>query len=237
MKSQLAPQLLELIKMLFNVATYRVAMLEFKINTSQMPLGKLSKKNIQKGFEALTEIQNLLCNTKHDFDIKERLIIDASNRLFTLIPSIHPRAIQHEDDVKAKVKMLEALQDIEIASRLVGFDRDDDESLDEKYKKLHCGITPLPHDSEDYQLVEKYLLNNHAPIHKDWTLELEEVFALEREGEFDKFVPYKDKLKNKMLLWHGSRGKFCWYSQPRFENCTSRSPSEWLQFWQRHLLR
>ncbi|WOL07419.1 hypothetical protein Cni_G16160 [Canna indica] len=205
MKSQLAPQLLELIKMLFNVETYRAAMLEFEINMSEMPLGKLSKKNIQKGFEALTEIQNLLCSTEHDSAIKESLVIDASNRFFTLIPSIHPHAIRHEDDVKAKVKMLEALQDIEIASRLVGFDRDDDESLDEKYKKLRCGMTPLPHDSEDYQLVEKYLLNTHAPTHKDWTLELEEVFALEREGEFDKFSPYKDKLKNKMLLWHGSR--------------------------------
>ena len=62
--------------------------------------------------------------------------------------------------------MLEALQDIEIASRLVGFDGDNDESLDDKYKKLHCEIIPLAHDSEDYKLVEKYLLNTHAPTHK-----------------------------------------------------------------------
>lgn len=62
--------------------------------------------------------------------------------------------------------MLEALQDIEIASRLVGFDSDNDESLDDKFKKLHCDIMPLSHDSEDYKLVEKYLLNTHAPTHK-----------------------------------------------------------------------
>lgn len=62
--------------------------------------------------------------------------------------------------------MLEALQDIEIASRLVGFDGENDDSLDEKYKKLRCDLTPLPHDSEDYKLVEKYLLNTHAPTHK-----------------------------------------------------------------------
>lgn len=140
--------------------------------------------------------------------------------------------------------MLEALQDIEIASRLVGFDVDSDDSLDEKYKKLCCNIAPLPHDSEDYQLIEKYLHNTHAPTHtvsfqirsfffffflsvcggwgfvacvlqvlrsntdclwypQEWSLELEEVFSLEREGEFDKFAPYRQKLKNKMLLWHG----------------------------------
>ncbi|XP_042474462.1 poly [ADP-ribose] polymerase 1-like [Zingiber officinale] len=100
--------------------------------------------------------------------------------------------------------MLEALKDIEIASRLVAFDRDDDMSLDEKYEKLQCAITPLSHDSEDYQLLKKYLLNTHAPTHKDWSLELEEIFVLEREGECDKFAPFKD-MKNKMLLWHGSR--------------------------------
>lgn len=38
---------------------------------------------------------------------------------------------------------------------------------------------------------------------QEWSLELEEVFALEREGESDQFATYRDKLKNKMLLWHG----------------------------------
>ncbi|XVE77898.1 hypothetical protein DITRI_Ditri13aG0100800 [Diplodiscus trichospermus] len=204
--SRLAPLLVELMKMLFNVETYRqAAMMEFEINMSEMPLGKLSKSNIQKGFEALTEIQNLLNSNAHDPSVKESLIIDASNRFFTVIPSIHPHVIRDEDDFKSKVKMLEALQDIEIASRLVGFDVDSDDSLDEKYKKLKCDITPLPHDSEDFRLIEKYLLTTHAPTHTEWTLELEEVFSLEREGEFDKFAPYREKLNNRMLLWHGSR--------------------------------
>uniref|UniRef100_A0A9I9DUL3 Poly [ADP-ribose] polymerase n=1 Tax=Cucumis melo TaxID=3656 RepID=A0A9I9DUL3_CUCME len=203
--TKLAPQLAQLMKMLFNVETYRAAMMEFEINMSEMPLGKLSRSNIQKGFEALTEIQNLLNSSMHDPSVKESLIIDASNRFFTVIPSIHPHIIRDEDDFKSKLKMLEALQDIEIASRLVGFDVDSDESLDDKYKKLHCDIAPISHESDDYKLIEKYLLNTHAPTHTDWALELEEVFSLEREGEFDKFVPFRQKLKNKMLLWHGSR--------------------------------
>ncbi|KAL5561852.1 hypothetical protein UlMin_031599 [Ulmus minor] len=203
--SKLAPPLAELMKMLFNVETYRAAMMEFEINMSEMPLGKLSKSNIQKGFEALTEIQDLLNSNSFDPSMKQSLIVDASNRFFTVIPSIHPHVISDEDDFKSKVKMLEALQDIEIASRLVGFDVESDDSLDDKYKKLKCGIVPLPHDNEDFQLIEKYLHTTHAPTHTDWSLELEEVFALEREGELDKFVPYRKKLGNKMLLWHGSR--------------------------------
>ncbi|KAM7260198.1 hypothetical protein ACFE04_015939 [Oxalis oulophora] len=205
-ESQLARPLLELMKMLFNVETYRAAMMEFEINMSEMPLGKLSKTNIQNGFGALTEIQNLLSSSNtYDPSMKESLLVDASNRFFTVIPSIHPHVIRDEDDFKSKVKMLEALQDIEIASRLVGFDVDNDDTLDEKYKKLGCDIDPLSHNSEDYQLIEKYLLHTHAPTHTEWTLELEEVFSLERKGEFDKFAPQREKLGNQMLLWHGSR--------------------------------
>ncbi|KAL5712187.1 NAD(+) ADP-ribosyltransferase [Ranunculus cassubicifolius] len=203
-KSLLPPPLVELMKMLFDVETYRAAMMEFEINMSEMPLGKLSKSNIQKGFEALTEIQNLLGGDR-DPDIKESLLTDASNRFFTLIPSIHPHVIRDEYDFTAKVKMLEALQDIEIASRLVGFDIENDDSLDENYKKLRCEIAPLPHDSEDFQLVKDYLHKTHAPTHTEWALELEDVFTLEREGEVDKFAPFRAKLENKMLLWHGSR--------------------------------
>ncbi|QCD97725.1 poly [Vigna unguiculata] len=204
--SKLPPPLIELIKMLFNVETYRSAMMEFEINMSEMPLGKLSKNNIQKGFEALTEIQNLFKITDPDPSVKESLLINASNRFFTMIPSIHPHIIRDEDDFKSKVvKMLEALQDIEIASRLVGFDANNEDSIDDSYKKLHCDISPLPHDSEDFGLIKKFLLNTHAPTHTDWSLELEEVFSLEREGEFDNFAPYRDKLGNRMLLWHGSR--------------------------------
>ncbi|PWZ40138.1 Poly [ADP-ribose] polymerase 1 [Zea mays] len=206
MKSSLAPQLLELMKMLFNVETYRAAMMEFEINMSEMPLGKLSKENIEKGFEALTEIQNLLKDTADQaLAVRESLIVAASNRFFTLIPSIHPHIIRDEDDLMIKAKMLEALQDIEIASKIVGFDSDSDESLDDKYMKLHCDITPLAHDSEDYKLIEQYLLNTHAPTHKDWSLELEEVFSLDRDGELNKYSRYKNNLHNKMLLWHGSR--------------------------------
>ncbi|XP_076905255.1 poly [ADP-ribose] polymerase 1-like [Bidens hawaiensis] len=204
-KSQLAPPLAELMKMLFNVETYRAAMMEFEINMAEMPLGKLSKSNIQRGFQVLTELQDLLNKSTDNPAVKESMIVDASNRFFTIIPSVHPHVIKDEDDFKTKVKMLEALQDIEIASRLVGFDVDNDDSLDDKYKKLQCEMVPLPHDSEDYRLVEKYLQTTHAPTHTDWALELEEVFTVDRRGEFDKFSPYKNKLNNKMLLWHGSR--------------------------------
>ena len=55
------------------------------------------------GFEALTEIQNLLKISNPDPSVKESLLINASNRFFTMIPSIHPHIIRDEDDFKSKV--------------------------------------------------------------------------------------------------------------------------------------
>jgi poly [ADP-ribose] polymerase 1 len=43
---------------------------------------------------------------------------------------------------------------------------------------------------------------------KDWSLELEEVFALDRDGELNKYSKYKNNLHNKMLLWHGKNFSF-----------------------------
>ena len=43
------------------------------------------------------------------------------------------------------------------------------------------------------------------PILKDWSLELEEVYVLDRDGESNKYSRYKNNLHNKMLLWHGKQ--------------------------------
>ena len=40
-------------------------------------------------------------------------------------------------------------------------------------------------------------------ILQEWALELEDVYAVDREGETDHYVPFKESLDNKMLLWHG----------------------------------
>jgi hypothetical protein len=40
-------------------------------------------------------------------------------------------------------------------------------------------------------------------LSQDWALELEDVFAVDREGEAESFTPFKMCLENHMLLWHG----------------------------------
>ena len=112
-------------------------MMEFEINMSEMPLGKLSKRHIQRGwllwnycvvllfenfvtwlliyihadcksfcaiagYEVLTEIQNILKDAGNG-PRQQGLLVDASNRFFTLIPTVHPMVISNEQTLKSKV--------------------------------------------------------------------------------------------------------------------------------------
>lgn len=51
------------------------------------------------------------------------------------------------------------------------------------------------------QVIENYLLKNHGKTHRQYSLELLELFECRKESEYERF---KD-VGNNMLLWHGSR--------------------------------
>jgi len=53
-------------------------------------------------------------------------------------------------------------------------------------------------------MIKEYITNTHAPTHSSYTLELMEVFNIERHGESKRYKPFR-KLPNRKLLWHGSR--------------------------------
>ncbi|KAI3463790.1 hypothetical protein Pfo_020453 [Paulownia fortunei] len=93
---------MELVKILYNVETYRASMMEFEINLSELPLGNLSKSNIPKGLEPFNTVAYAPI-------VKGRPIVDASNIVFIVIPSIHPLVIKDEDDFKSKRRLLKRL--------------------------------------------------------------------------------------------------------------------------------
>ena len=53
-------------------------------------------------------------------------------------------------------------------------------------------------------MLEDYIANTHAPTHSSYSLELMDVFKIERHGEAKRYKPFR-KLPNRKLLWHGSR--------------------------------
>jgi poly [ADP-ribose] polymerase len=84
-----------------------------------MPLGKLSKTQIAKGFEVLEEIEDVL---KSNAANKSTKINDLSSKFYTVIPQDFgrtvPPAINNEELLQKKYDMLMVLSDIELAQSM-----------------------------------------------------------------------------------------------------------------------
>jgi predicted DNA-binding WGR domain protein len=72
----------DLIKLIFDEKAMNKVVLEFELNTQKMPLGKLSKKQIQSAYDVLNELQTLI----NESDPEVLKFIDASNKFYTFVP-------------------------------------------------------------------------------------------------------------------------------------------------------
>ncbi|XP_044593172.1 poly [ADP-ribose] polymerase [Cotesia glomerata] len=204
-KSELKKPVQELIRLIFDINIMKKVMKEYELDTEKMPLGKLSKKQLEKAYQVLTELQELISKGNPE----RMLLIDASNRFYTLVPHSFgvqdPPILETEEAIKGKCEMLDSLLEMEIAYNLLSVKTDENQSpIDAHYKQLNTDIDVLERDSEEFKLVETYTKNTHAATHTAYELQIEDVFVIKRKGEDKRYKPFA-KLPNKKLLWHGSR--------------------------------
>lgn len=199
LESKLDKRIQNLIELICNVQAMEEMLKEMKYDTKKAPLGKLTTDQIKAGYEALKRIDTCVRNS--DFGSN---LVKACDEFYTRIPHCfgmkRPPLIRTTEEVKIKLDLLEALGDIQIAVKAL---QDEEESLehpvDKHYKTLHCAMTPLDHDHDDFKMIAKYLENTHASTHNQYHMELLDVFSLEHEKK-----AFTD-VGNRMLLWHGSR--------------------------------
>ncbi|EFN84955.1 poly [ADP-ribose] polymerase [Harpegnathos saltator] len=205
-KSNLQQPIQDLMRLIFDVASMKRVMLEFEIDMDKMPLGKLSQKQIQEAYGVLTMLQNEL---KKSGSTDRITLIDASNKFYTLIPHNYGiselKPLETLEEIKTKCDMLDALLEMEVAYSLLRDKTDEQENpLDSHYKQLKTDIDVLDKKSEEFKMIEQYVKNTHAATHTQYELEIEDVFVVKRQGEEQRYKPFK-KLPNRKLLWHGSR--------------------------------
>ncbi|MEQ2224181.1 Poly [ADP-ribose] polymerase 1 [Ilyodon furcidens] len=204
-KSKLDRPVQDLIKMIFDVESMKKAMVEFEIDLQKMPLGKLSKRQIQSAYALLTEVQQAVSAS-----VPEAKILDLSNRFYTLIPHDFgmkkPPLLNNLDYVKAKVEMLDNLLDIEVAYSLLrgGAQDNEHDPIDINYEKLKTKIEVVDKTTQEAEIIMQYVKNTHAATHNTYTLEVQEIFKIAREGEHQRYRPFEE-IHNRQLLWHGSR--------------------------------
>lgn len=81
-KSKLHKAIQDLVALIFDVETMKKALVEFEIDLTKMPLGKLSRKQVKSAYSILTEVLEMVKTNSGS----EARFLDASNRFFTLIP-------------------------------------------------------------------------------------------------------------------------------------------------------
>ncbi|EXB33507.1 Poly [ADP-ribose] polymerase 2 [Morus notabilis] len=203
--TKLEQRVAKFISLICNVSMMKQQMMEIGYNADKLPLGKLSKSTILKGYEVLKRIADVIGQSDR------RTLEQLSGEFYTVIPhdfgfkKMRDYVIDTPQKLKSKLEMVEALSEIEVATKLlkddIGFQED---TLYSHYQSLRCELTPLDVDSDEFTMVAKYMQNTHGKTHSNYTVDIAQLFRLSKEGEEDRFRKFSSA-KNRMLLWHGSR--------------------------------
>ncbi|XP_034142896.1 protein mono-ADP-ribosyltransferase PARP3 isoform X1 [Esox lucius] len=199
----------KLIQLIFSNDMFKEAMECMNLDIKKMPLGKLSKLQIAKGFEVLEEIDGAMKERKTSRTKLEEL----SSKFFTTIPHNfgrnRPPVIDSSEIVDKKKEMLLVLADIEIAQNLKAETEKFQEEmevekvphpLDQNYLSLNCKLGLLQRDTQEFKVIESYL---KATAHSHSQPKIVDVWEVDRETEAERFRE-NDHLDNRRLLWHGT---------------------------------
>ncbi|XP_055269909.1 protein mono-ADP-ribosyltransferase PARP3 isoform X1 [Moschus berezovskii] len=196
----------KLITNIFSKDMFQNAMALMNLDVKKMPLGKLSKQQIARGFEALEAVEAAL---KAPAD-SGRSLEELSSHFYTVIPHnfgrSRPPPINSPELLQAKKDMLLVLADIELAQTLQATPEETKKveevphPLDRDYQLLKCQLQLLDPETPEYKVIHAYLKqtsNSYRPP------ALQHVWKVDREGEGDRFQAHA-KLGNRKLLWHGT---------------------------------
>ncbi|XP_059800531.1 protein mono-ADP-ribosyltransferase PARP3 isoform X2 [Hypanus sabinus] len=195
----------QLIKLIFSHDMFKEQMETMNLDLKKMPLGKLSKQQIAKGFDALDELEEALKSPNNAKQLEE-----LSSKFYTIIPHYfgrnRPPVINTAEVLQAKKDMLLVLADIELAQSLQAEKEQKQKTgdvevpnpLDEDYNLLKCQLTHLSQTTNDFKMVKKYV-DETGSSH----LKVVNVWRLDREGEAERFKAH-NSIEHRRLLWHGT---------------------------------
>lgn len=204
-KSKLSEPLLQLIKMIFDVKRMEKIMVGCEIDLKQMPLGKISEKQVRAAMKTLYNISKLISKNGSIAQLRE-----ASNRFYTLIPHSfsvkRPSIIDSIETVNTKAELLESLLNMEIIYGFMNESKVEQiNPIDVCYSKLKATIDPVDRNSAEFQRLCQIVRDTHGPTHEHYSIDVMEIFKVQRDAEHDECRGVFQKLDGHRLLWHGSR--------------------------------
>lgn len=207
----------ELMELIFNQQYFAAAMSDLNYDANKLPLGKLSKATIMKGFQALKDLSAVLDDNSlavnHGTSFPDA-VENLSNLFYSFIPHNfgrnRPPVIRDQNMVKKEIELLDNLTDMKDATALMKANlssRPTVHPLDTQYKGLGMEeMSPLDPSSQEFLLLKEYLTETKGHTHHA-NYNVDAIFRIERQGEYDRFEKsaFSGPPKDRRLLWHGSR--------------------------------
>ena len=183
------------------------------LDLKKMPLGKISRRQLNAAYAVLKELQNLLTEGN---DAKENkrwhTIVQAkSNNFYEIIPHAYtlkytPVPIASLDMLKDKVDVMESLLQVSVANSLMSealVNAKKVHPLVAQYDTLKADISVVSSSHHDFPMLERALSQTHGSTHM-FRLTIQEAFEIRRAGERERNQKFTD-VTHRRLLWHGSR--------------------------------
>ncbi|KAI1339536.1 PARP-domain-containing protein [Xylariaceae sp. FL0016] len=205
----------ELMQLIFNQQYFAQTMQDLNYDAAKLPLGKLSKSTITRGFQALKDLSALLddpglAQSVHSTSYPQAME-HLSNLYYTLIPHDfgrnRPPVIRDQTMLKKEIELLESLGDMKDAALLMKTEEKKEEinKLDRQFRGLALDeMTPLDNGGREFLELKDYLMNTRGTTH-NVNYQVMEIFRIERKGEFERFDTAHKGFQDRRLLWHGSR--------------------------------
>jgi len=147
-ESALAKPVQDLLRLMFNQQYFTAAMEAMSYDSDKLPLGKLSKRTLKSGYEALKELAELLANPDladevHNMPYAEA-IQEITNSYYTYIPHSfgrnRPPLISNDGMLKKEVELLESLSDMSIAQEIMKDAKGDAEGAVHPLDRQYAGL-------------------------------------------------------------------------------------------------
>lgn len=210
--SKLPPAVYSLGELIFSEKLFSDAVVEMNYDASKLPLGKINKNTIERGYSRLTEIDTILGEP----DIRHRELEILTSQFYSLIPRVFgrnhtPPVINTRAMVQRETVMVDNLCHMAAGMQLIHKSGDQKSGqttnpVDAFIANLKLeAIEPVPKDSAEYKALERYFYDTKGRMHS-FRFTIQEIFRVERVGDKERFGPFENlKPNNRQLLWYGSR--------------------------------
>ncbi len=210
-KCTLATPVKSLMELIFNQQYFEATMAALNYDSTKLPLGKLSKATIKRGYEALKELSDLMNDSSKAANYNESVPVATehlSNLYYSTIPHAfgrnRPPVIRTIEQLKREIELLESLTDLKEADMIIKEKGGDDvHPLDSRFKGLGMQeMTPLDPSSKEFSGISEYLIKSRGATHPI-KYQVQDIFRLTKDGEDDRFQKseYANISSDRRLLW------------------------------------